>query len=111
MSDITGRIYGTPTRKGRKTGNEGSAMQEVIAQQLLDPELVPEITLRKVTLALGTESREDSAALVRADIQAAKLAAKIIRTGPTTEQKIPEISSPRPAAPATAPKGSAKLKF
>ncbi len=106
--DIGGRIYGA-TRKGRKAVAEESGLQERVASQLLDPDLVPEPILRKVTLALGTASREDSAALCRADVQAARLAGKIIRTSEVGEkQGIPPIASTRPAPAATAPKGSGK---
>ena len=109
--DIAGRIYGSP-KKGRKVEAAGGELQERVAQQLLDPELVPEPTLRKVVLALGTESREDSVALVRADIQAAKLAARIIRSSEPGEQlgAVPPIATTNPVRPATS-KSRAGLKF
>jgi hypothetical protein len=55
---------------------------EAIAARLEDPEDVDDATMAKVQNALGTSSREDSAALVRSEPQAAKLVAKIIGTAP-----------------------------
>ena len=91
--------------------DENSGMQDRIASLLLDKALVTEPTLRKITLALGTKSREDSIALVRADPRAARVAAKIIDANPPGQEgSIPAIASTRPAAPAKS-KGPARLKI
>ena len=108
MSDMVGM-----TKRRARAAADESVLQEQVAVQLLDEAMVPTPTLRKITRALGTKSREESAALVRADIAAAKLAARIIRTSEPGEKPgaAPPIATTNPVPAAPARKGRAGLKF
>jgi hypothetical protein len=65
---------------------------ESLALRLLDPNDVDDEALGAVTNALGTSGREDSAALVREQPQAARLVSRIIGTAP--------VAGPATASPA-----------